>query len=409
MSIEKINIIRFSFALLFVGFILVLFLNHSVESTIVPPGINIEKQYKPSQGIQIITSKLDSIVQHDFDSARLVGAAITVVQDSHIVYQKPFGVKECDGNDSVSTHTLFRLASVSKGFAGILSGLMAEKGVIDLKNKVHHTLPDFQLKDSLNTKDLTIEHLLNHTSGLVPHSYDNLIEDGLKMKQILPMLNQVDISAPPGKLYGYQNVVFSLIDTILELKTSQSYSSLLRKKIFEPLKMYDASASYDAFLIYPDKASPHGRNGRGFVKLKYNNRYYHSALPAAGVNASISDLSKWLIALLGNNPKIISQSTLDTVFSPRIKTPLRYHYFRQWDKIDNKYYGLGWRVIDYKGKRIIYHGGYVKGYKCEIAICPSDKVGIAYVTNSPGRESSTWIPSFFNLLTKQQKGSLSTS
>ena len=90
----------------------------------------------------------------------------------------------------------------------------------------------FHLKHSVNTADLKIENILDHTSGLVPHAYDNLIEDDLPLYQIIKNLYEADISAPPGKLYSYQNVVFSLIDTIAYIQTGVPFDKLMEKYIF---------------------------------------------------------------------------------------------------------------------------------------------------------------------------------
>ena len=85
------------------------------------------------------------------------------------------------------------------------------------------------------------------------------------------------------------------------------------------------------------------------------------------------------------------------ISSPQIKTPLKRNYTRYWDPIDGRYYSYGWRIFDYKGKRILYHGGYVRGYRAEIAFCPEEKTGIAFLLNSPNRLASQFIPTFFNI------------
>jgi beta-lactamase class C len=325
-----------------------------------------------------------------------VGAAATVFHGDRVVYTLTYGVRRAGTTDSVNRNTVFRLASVSKGFAGVLLCQMHQKRHLKLDDRVIKYLPDFRLKDSVNTHDLSIRHLLNHTSGLVPHAYDNLVEAGQSVGEILPRLVEVDISAPPGQLYGYQNVMFSLVDTISALAARKTYPELMEHHIFKPLGMENSSSGYKSLIWNPNVAFPHVRSKGGFHPLPLHTGYYN-LLPAAGVNASIEDIGKWLGALLGNNPRAIHPNVIEKISTPEIETPLRRAYTRQWDPIDGRYYSFGWRIFDYKGYRIMYHGGYVRGYRAEIAFCPELQTGLAFLQNSPNGVASHCVPSFFNM------------
>jgi beta-lactamase class C len=358
---------------------------------------------EPENDIEIDTSPQRRMVDRyerrlagEIDSSRTVGAALVIVYQNKIMLIKPFGVKESGKNDSVDIHTVFRLASVSKGFAGVLACILERDSLLSLDDKIVKIIPGLRLKDSLNTYTLTIRHLLSHTTGLVPHAFDNLIEEGISYPVILRELPMVDISGKPGELYSYQNVIFSLLDSIIMLKTGQCYDELLEKKIFRPLKMRDASANPDIFKRRRGNiAHPHMYKDSVPVVLPVNTGYYNLK-PAAGVNASISDLSKWLLALLGNKPLVIDSATLIKIETPVVESPLKRSYLKGWDPIDSKYYSLGWRIYYYKGRKIIYHGGYVRGYRAEIAFCPGEKVGIAFLENSPNELASKVIPDFLN-------------
>ncbi len=331
-----------------------------------------------------------------FDSTHTVGAAITIVYDGKIMLMNTFGVKETGTKDSVDMHTVFRLASVSKGFAGVLACLLEQDCLLSLDENISDIIPGFVLRDSIKTYNLNIRHILSHTTGLVPHSFDNLIEEGVSFPQVLQELPMVELSAQPGVLYSYQNVVFSLLDSIVLIKTAVSYDELLEKKLFKPLKMRDASANPDIFnRRRSNVAHPHMYRDSVPFLLPVNIGYYNLK-PAAGVNASISDMSKWLLALLGNRPDVLDSALLHLIETPVVESPLKRSYLKYWDHIDSKYYSLGWRIYNYKGRKIIYHGGYVKGYRAEVAFCPEEKVGIALLENSPNELASISIPQFFN-------------
>ena len=107
-------------------------------------------------------------------------------------------------------------------------------------------------------------------------------------------------------------------------------------------------------------------------------------------------MAKYLQALLGHNPEVLDSSILLKITTPLIDSPLKYRYTKYWERIDKKYYGLGWRIYMYKSRKIIYHGGYVKGYRAEIAFCPQENIGIAFLQNSPNQVASRCVPAFFD-------------
>lgn len=351
--------------------------------------------------IQKVIRKFDAFLRDSLRSTGCVGAAATIFHHQEIVYTITHGVTRAGTNDSVDRHTVFRLASVSKGFAGVLAAILQEEGVLSMDDRIIDYLPDFRLKDSVNTHDLAIKHVLNHTSGLVPHAYDNLVEDGKTLEEIIPELATVNIAGFPGQYYGYQNVVFSLIDTLAVLKTNRDYGELVNRKIFRPLGMKNASTGYKGLVWNGNVAFPHYRINGEYHPGPLNTGYYN-LLPAAGVNASIDDMEKWLTALLGFMPRKLDTAVINLISTPQIYTPLKRNYTRFWDPIEARHYSFGWRIYDYKGKRILYHGGYVRGYRAEIAFCPEENTGIAFLLNSPNRLASQVVPTFFNMYLEAQ-------
>lgn len=355
-----------------------------IEKKIIPqPFLNLFNQYT-------------EFIEAEIDTTRNVGAAMAIVCGDSIVFMEPFGVKKAGTRDSVDLNTVFRLASVSKGFAGVLAAKLEHQNELNLHDHVKDYLPGLILKDSVNENGLTILHTLNHTTGLVPHAYDNLVEANIPMHEILGRLNEVDVAAKPGVLYGYQNALYSLLDTVLRVKYNKSYSSHLDDEIFAPLGMQNASTDFSSMYYGKNVALPHVNTKNGFAALKPNKRYY-SMVPAAGVNASISDMSIWLQALLGYYPEVIDTAVIRTIATPTIQTPLKRRYTWRWNGLEEKYYSLGWRVFRYRGYNIVYHGGFVKGYRAEISFCPELNAGVVFLQNSPNRLSSESVPVFWEM------------
>lgn len=374
--------------------IVIILISGAGEPERAEPVDNIPPPAPPSRE-EILFAGYSDHIRHEFDSLKTVGAAMTIVYKGEVVLTETLGKRNVKGDEPIDEHTVFRLASVSKGFAGVLAVRLEEERRLKLDDCVADRYPGFKLKDPESTSDMKIVNLLSHTTGLVPHAYDNLVEEGKELPYIVSKLDEVDIAGPPGAYYGYQNVMFSLIDPIAERATGRSYPELLKREIFDPLGMEDASAGRIDTSINHNVAFPHLKSGSKYYAVKLHEGYYN-VLPAAGVNASISDMGKWLQALLGNNRKILSDDLLEKISTPVIYTPLKRQYTRQWEPFKDRYYSLGWRIYDYKGKRIMYHGGYVRGYRAEIAYCPEAEVGIAFLQNSPNGMASKVVPKFFD-------------
>ena len=111
-------------------------------------------------------SEYSEYFQSQFDSLHSVGGAMTIVYKGQVVFCKPYGVKRAGTHDSVNVHTLFRLASVSKGFAGVLAAKMTEREAINLDTPIIAYLPSLNLSKTYNEEHVTLRNVLSHTSGL---------------------------------------------------------------------------------------------------------------------------------------------------------------------------------------------------------------------------------------------------
>jgi beta-lactamase class C len=391
---------RFFALLTFLFFVLLTSTNQRISSS---PDFLPDNSERQSAQIKIELTEMQEVfdeyekwLDFEFVSSGTVGAAVAIVYKNQVAFMKCYGNRRAGSPEPIDENTVFRLASVSKPITGVLSGILVQENIIDYDACVKDCLPGFHLKTVENTNNLTVRNLLSHTSGLVPHAYDDLVEGHVPFASIYDRLKIATVSAAPGKIYGYQNVMFSLVDTILAVKTSKNYSRLVKEKLFDPLGMHNASTDFESFRNNPNKAWPHwGNNSRRTLPL--NDRYY-STVPAAGVNASISDMARFLQGLLDENNPLLHEEIQQTIFQPQVVSPLSRGYFKYWDNVGRKNYGIGWRLVNYKNRNVAYHGGYVHGYKAEIALCPDEDFGIVYLTNSPNAVASQSVPVFLNKL-----------
>src|SRR5690606_328205 len=203
----------------------------------------------------------------------------------------------------------------------------------------------------------------SHRVGLPFHAYDRELEANQPYPLLVAKLEEAPISCAPGDCYAYQNVAFSLIGDMVFAGTGSFYSYQVERRIFHPLGMYSATFGRDALEASARWARPHVRGRRGWVAVRPKETYYRIP-PAAGVNASIRDLALWLQAQLGRRPDVISPAVLDSVQSELVETPFetRGSPWRR-ERLNSAHYGLGWRVFDYAGERMVYHAGAVQGYR----------------------------------------------
>jgi hypothetical protein len=126
---------------------------------------------------------------------------------------------------------VFRLASVSKGFAGALAAIEVKEGKFGWQDPIVQSVPQFKLKTPRDTARVTIEDILSHRTGLPPFAYDNLLEAGTTPLEILNKYGGLKLSCAPGSCFGYQNTSFNMIATVIEQASGKSYTQTLRDQI----------------------------------------------------------------------------------------------------------------------------------------------------------------------------------
>jgi beta-lactamase class C len=143
----------------------------------------------------------------------------------------------------------------------------------------------------------------------------------------------------------------------------------------------------------PRKARPHIYSRKGWKALGISETYYNAA-PAGGINASISDMARFLQALNASSG-LLNDSTKKEIFKPFVRATARNRNFRRWKRSTGSYYGLGWRVLTFKDDTLNYHGGYVNGFRGEVAIERKGGISVCVLVNSAGSLADNAIPEFF--------------
>lgn len=356
----------------------------------------------PNPEMTKLIAEFETEITRLMNKTGLPGAAIAIVKDSVVVYSKGFGYRSVNGRERVDENSVFRIASVSKCFASFLTGIMVEDNKLSWDDPIVRHLPEFELIDPDQTDQLTVTHVLSHTTGLPYHTYTNMVEEGIDLPTLLSKLKEVKMSNKVGREYSYQNVAYSLIGEVIGRTTGSTYESEMIEKVFQPLGMKNASMNYQAFVSNENIAKPHRQARRRWVETKINNTYYNVA-PAGGINASISDMGRWMVALLGYREDVIRKSTLSHMYAPAIGARSKNKNYVRMQRGGKSFYGLGWRILHYPSDTLIYHGGYVTGYRSEVALNPDENIAVCILANAPGELPDTAIPRFFTLYRKYRE------
>lgn len=306
--------------------------------------------------------KIDDRVKMFMAERHIPGAAVAVVRNGRVVRIKGYGVASLEFGVPVTTETVFEIGSVSKQMtaAGIM--LLVQDGKVNLDERISKYLP--------NTpeawKDVTVRHLLTHTSGI--KSYTGL--DGFDLAQRMSMVDFIKKLSPyplefiPGEKNIYSNSGFNLLAYIIETQGGKKYFDFMRERIFIPLGM-TKTADRDPQFVIPLRA-----NGYEWRDNRHNGRDGNltDLMGAGSIVSTISDMTKWEAALRGNR-------LLNAESKKMIWTQFTFNN----GKLSP--YGFGWRISDVRGHKLIGHTGQTAGFGAAIFRYVDDDVTVIALTN----------------------------
>lgn len=324
------------------------------------------------------------------------GVAMAVVSADRVLDVQTWGVRAIDQPAPVDASTLFRIASVSKTFAGAVAATLVHERKQDWDTPLTSILPQFAIGTEPSSRGLTLRHVLSHSTGLMPHAFSNMLDAGVAYQKIQEKFSEIPTVCQPGRCYGYQNVVFSLVSDVVQVSEHIPYEQFVEIRLFEPLGMTRASMTLDDFLADTNVSAPHQRRGEQWHTVSTNAAYY-TVGPAAGVNASLNDMILWAQANLGAFPEVLPPEVLAQQHAPVVETP-HGNYFNRWPNLEQAWYGLGWRVFDYAGQRVVHHGGGVRGFRTELVLVPALDIGMIVLFNAETPLANDVVPHFLDAM-----------
>lgn len=350
----------------------------------------------PVRNLQTDALQMEALATKFVQQKRIPGMAMALVQNGRILSARGYGVTDVRSQQPIESDTVFRIASLSKAFAGTLTALLVQEQALRWDTPVSKQLPAFKLRNYPASQTLTVSDILSHQLGLPKGTFDRDLEGNVPYPLLAERLANAPLSCTPGECYAYQNIAYSLIGDMVFAVTGDFYTHQVETKLFSPLGMRHATYGREALRAGNNWAKPHVMDKSGWVSETPSENYYHVP-PAAGVNASIEDMALWLNAQLGHRPDVLSEELLNSIHTPMVNTPgeMRNSGWRH-ARVRQAQYAHGWRVFDYQGHKMVFHGGLLRGYQGIIAFLPEQDTGIVVLWNSTSASPSAFLPTWMD-------------
>jgi CubicO group peptidase (beta-lactamase class C family) len=308
-----------------------------------------------------VKKKLDSLLKrinkrHDFHGS------ILVAQKGKVVYQNQIGTADFRKRKSLHKESIYQLASVSKQFTAASILILAERNQLKLTDTITKYYPNFPFKN------ITIKHLLNHTSGLPKYFWvaehewkENHPPNNAEMMNFMETSSTASMFFSPGRRFDYSNTGYFVLASIVEHISKTSFSDFVQTNIFTPLQMSNSFVySYKNNPIKENQLSGY-RLYRGWRHLKIGGTVNDAVVGDKNIYATNEDLFKWIHGL--NTGKIISKTSLEQMY-----TKGKTKYGRKVP------YGFGFRIDTKTDEKVIYHFGKWNGFSTGISQYSNDLV-----------------------------------
>ncbi|MCJ7465308.1 MAG: beta-lactamase family protein [Maribacter sp.] len=324
---------------------------------------------------------IDSLVKTHMSNRHIPGLAIAIVKKGQVIKKSHYGVSNIETGTLVNENSVFEIASMTKQFICSAILILQQEGKLTVSDKVSKYLDD--LPSSWN--DITITHLMNHTSGLrddwdEPTSYfyqNNTVEKMISAQKKYPLYFK------PGDSFNYSSGPFFL-GLVIKKVTGENYSTFLKERIFDPLKMSSTSV-YEYRAVVPDRVSGYRWN-YGVLENGEDIPPAAESRADVGIITSINDMIKWDLALKNN--EFLEERSLKQMFRAGLLN-------------NGKHipYGYGWYIYFFRNNLIIEHGGAFRtGFGSRITLFPNSDLEIIILCNlwqSGLSELSTLIASYY--------------
>ena len=328
------------------------------------------------------------------------GMAIAIVENDKVTYAGGFGVQGLKSPAAVDADTIFPTGSTGKAFTVAALATLVDAGKIGWDDRVIDRLPGFQMYDPWVTREMTIRDLLVHRSGLGLGAGDLLFvpRTNLTRAESVRRLRYIRPATSFRSGFAYDNVLYMVVGQLIESVTGKSWEQYTAEQVLRPAGMLHSVTDEEPRFANPNRAQPHARTQgalRGLgeqVQLDERDDLGRTAAPAGGMAVSANDMARWLMIQLDHGAipgggRLFSEASHEQMWTPvTLQTVDPVPPVMAPTQAMFETYALGWEVRDYRGTKIVWHGGAVFGFKTAVVLIPDKHVGFSIEINSEDGE-----------------------
>ena len=327
----------------------------------------------------------DAYVNAALKTWKVPGVAIAIVRNDSLIYAKGYGVRELGKPTPVTERTLFAIGSSSKAFTAATAAMLVDDGKIRWDDPATKYLAGFQLYDPYATRELTIRDLLSHRSGL---ARGDLMWYGSEFDRD-EILRRVRFLQPTWSFrsqFGYQNIMYLAAGQVVGRVANTTWDDFVTRRIFGPLGMQSSNTTVRALANAPDVATPHAEIDDTVRVIPWRN--IDNIAPAGSINSHVVDMAQWVRLQLGKGKfagkQLISSAQVEEMHSPHTIVRRDAVWRMLYPETNFFEYVLGWFLQDFRGKKVVQHGGNIDGMSALVAMIPGDNFGMVILTNMNG-------------------------
>ena len=324
---------------------------------------------------------LDKELKRLIRKHKVPGASVAVLRGKRVVAHSAAGVVNKNTSVKTTTDTLFQIGSITKPMTATMIMQLRDEGKLKLDAPILTYLPNFRIADMHRLRNVTIRHLLSHTSGIdgdfFPRtdSGDRAIEQLLDMSAMLPSLFK------PGTNFSYSNIGFAVLGRVIEVLDGRSFDRALKKRIFEPLEMNHALSLPEDNIRYLVAVGhvPSHKNPKELVVPDHN--YLTIGMKSAGSTPAMTADNLLRFAAVHMQDGIGLNGV--KLLSKRSAQEMRRRHWPMGRKKQNERNsrGLAWILSDWDGEKLFSHGGSTIGQDSYLIVSADKKTGVALLTN----------------------------
>jgi len=316
-------------------------------------------------------ARIDAFVRQQVQRHGIPGLALALVDGDQIVHLGGYGKADQSGRP-VTPQTPFVLASVSKSITALAIMQLVEAGKVELDAPVQRYLPTFRVADPVAAQQITLRHLLQHTSGIPEQGCQNNRFGAKTLAEFVDALQTIELDAPVGARHFYCSGNYNMLGRIVEVVAGQSFADYIQQQIFAPLAMRHSFTTEPAARQDGLAQGYHWLFG---VPVPTDYPYDVPQAPSGFLIASAEDMAHFLIAQL-NGGRYGSA----TVLSPQGVTAM--HAPGVTIGPDRGTYGLGWVTRSIGGVPTVQHAGDHPNFHTLIFIQPETRRGAVLLINA---------------------------